>query len=710
VGNYPGVTVEKKTGPLEHAGRRFILVDLPGLYSLAPQSRDEIVSVEVLLGGLDGVAPVDAVVCIVDASNLERNLYLVSQVLDLGLPTVVALNMLDVAKEHGVEIDVGRLRERLGVPVVATQANRGVGLAELRDALVGLAAQPGATTATPFPAAFEEEVARLQLALNQDGLPSPPLPRWMVRRLLLDVKGHLQRSVLPEADGRVPRLLHDSREKLAKAGCRIPGVETDARYDWARKVMAGAVVRPRRYGLTGTDRVDRVLTHRVWGTLVFAVVMAAVFQSVFVGAEPLMKGIDGAIKAIGGWISARMAEGALASLLVDGVLGGVGGILTFLPQILILFLFLAVLEDCGYMARAAYLMDRLMVRVGLSGKSFIPLLSSFACAVPGIMATRVIENERDRLTTILVAPLMTCSARLPIYALLITAFIPGQKYLGGLLSLQGLTLVGLYLLGIVIAVAAAKVFKRTILRGETPPFLMELPSYKWPSLKTVAFRVGERAFLFVRFAGTLILAVSIIVWAALYYPHGAEVEAPFRAQRDRIEAQLSALDEEDPARSEVAAELAIVEREIAAAYQGQSYLGRFGRLIEPVFRPMGWDWRIGTAVIASFPAREIVVATFGVIFNLGDEVSLEHDDDAIQLKAKLQAATWDGTGAPLFTLPVALSIMVFYALCAQCAATLAVIRRETNSWRWPLFTFGYMTTLAYVGAMATYQVGTWLSG
>ncbi len=389
------------------------------------------------------------------------------------------------------------------------------------------------------------------------------------------------------------------------------------------------------------------------------------------------------------------------------MLAGVGGVLTFLPQILILFLFLGILEDCGYMARAAYLMDHLMVRVGLSGKSFIPLLSSFACAVPGIMATRVIENPRDRLTTILVAPLMTCSARLPIYTLLIAAFIPRRTYLGGLLNLQGLTLVALYALGILAAVAVARLLKRTLLRGDPPLFLLELPSYKWPSLRTLLFRVVERAYLFVRFAGTMILAVSILVWAALYYPHGPEVEAPFQGQRQQFETRLAGLEADSPEHRQAAAELAALEHEIHGVYQRQSWLGRFGKAIEPVFRPLGWDWRIGSAVIASFPAREIVVATLGVIFNVAEQSDAASPEGESEWLAKLRAATWDNTAKPLFTLPVALSIMVFYALCAQCAATLAVMRRETNSWRWPAFAFTYMTGLAYIAAWATYQVSTW---
>jgi ferrous iron transport protein B len=678
VGNYPGVTVEKKTGRMQFAGRHFELIDLPGLYSLAPRSRDEMVAVDLLLGRREDLSPVDAVLCIVDASNLQRNLYLVSQVLELGLPTVLAVNMLDVAEDHGIRVDLKRLEQRLGVPVAAIQANRRIGLGKLKTALAGVLTAPRAAGPkrheTPLPEAFEAEVrlleAELAAAPATDG--ARPLPRCLVRRLLLDVNGYLPRTLLEDAEEYWTPRLEASRARLAAAGCPVPEVETFARYDWAHNVLEGAVTEPHHYKVTGTDRIDRVLTHGFWGLLVFAVVMLIVFQAVFVGARPVMQWIQAAMAAGGGWIEAHMAEGALRSLLVGGLLGGVGAVLAFLPQILVLFAFLAVLEDCGYMARSAYLMDRVMQRVGLSGKSFIPLLSSFACAVPGIMATRVIENERDRLTTILVAPLLTCSARLPIYALLIAALIPSQSYMGGLLNLQGLTLAALYLLGIVAAVICATVFKRTLLRGQTPPFVMELPSYKCPSPRTVLFRMVERGWVFVRCAGTLILSVSILVWAALYYPH--DPQATHQQQ------------------------------------QRESYLGRAGRVIEPAVRPLGWDWRIGCAVLASLPAREIVVATMGVMYHLDDEPATASPPANALWAEKLRHVTWDGSQRPVFTVPVALSIMVFFALCAQCAATLAVIRRETNSWRWPAFTFGYMTTLAYFGAMATYQLGTWIGG
>ena len=511
VGNYPGATVEKKTGPMEVEGRSFEIIDLPGVYSLAPRSRDEMASVDVLLGRQADVGAVDAVVCLVDASNLRRNLYLLSQVLELGLPTAVALNMVDVAARRGIAVDAAALQERLGVPVAATEANHGVGLDALKAALLEAIRRGPRAAASPLPEAFQREVSQLESESLVARAGDAPLPQSLWRRLLLDANGRLQQSLWPKGDRWLDERLTQARRRLAEAGCDVPGVETRARYAWARKTLEGIVTEPARHRTTGSDRIDRVVTHRLWGSLIFALLMLVVFQAVFAWARPLMHGIDLAAAAVGHGVEASMAEGALRSLLVDGVVAGVGGVLAFLPQILILFFFIAVLEDCGYMARAAFLMDRLMVRVGLSGRSFIPMLSSFACAIPGIMATRVIENDRDRLTTILVAPLLTCSARLPIYALLIAAFIPPQTYLAGLVSLQGLTLAGLYALGIVAAVAVALLLKRTILRGQTPPFLLELPSYKWPSPKNVFFRMAERASIFLRCAGTLILAISVIL-------------------------------------------------------------------------------------------------------------------------------------------------------------------------------------------------------
>ncbi len=391
VGNYPGVTVEKKTGRMEVEGQSFEIIDLPGVYSLAPRSRDEMAAVNVLLGRQADVGAVDAVVCLVDASNLRRNLYLLSQVLELGLPTAVALNMVDVAARRGIVVDAAALQARLGVPVVATEANHGIGLDALKTALVEAVGRGPRAAASPLPEAFHREVTQLESESRVARTDDAPLPHSLWRRVLLDANGYLQRSLWPKGNRWLGERLAQARRRLAAADCDVPGVETRARYAWASKTLEGIVTEPACRETTGSDRIDRVLTHRLWGTLIFALLMLFVFQSVFAWAQPLTRGINLAAAAVGHWIEASMAAGALRSLLVDGVVAGVGSVLAFLPQILILFFFIAVLEDCGYMARAAFLMDRLMVRVGLSGRSFIPMLSSFACAVPGIMATR-----RDR--------------------------------------------------------------------------------------------------------------------------------------------------------------------------------------------------------------------------------------------------------------------------------------------------------------------------
>lgn len=733
VGNYPGVTVEKRIGRYQTDKSMVEMIDLPGLYSLAPRSRDEMVAVNVLLNRLTDCEPVDAIVCVLDATNLERNLYLVSQVLELGLPTVVAVNMLDLLATRHISINLAELSRRLGVPVVGAQANVGRGIDDLRRAIDAAIDAPPPYWPCRFPDAFEEEVAALESWVTEDGrcdalglarrLTEPqvnraetgadsqrPSPlRYLAIRLLLDTSGFISQSLHVHNVPAWRERLSAARQRLTESGCRIPGVEPEVRYKCVCELLDGVVSAPDEAPPTASDRLDRVLTHPIWGTAIFALMMIIVFQSIFVGAEPLINGVDIAVSWGGGQVGSLLPEGALRSLLVDGVIGGVGAVLVFLPQIAILFLFIAVLEDCGYIARAAFLMDRIMVRVGLSGRAFIPLLSSFACAVPGIMATRTIDNERDRLTTILVAPLMTCSARLPVYALLIAVFIPNYAYFGGVLRLRGLVLASLYLLGIVAAVGAALVLRKTLLRGRSTAFVMELPSYKWPSPKLVLYRVTERSWLFVRSAGTLILATSIVIWALFYYPRPASVEEPFNQQRQTLLAQLEQSPEASPQRREIEGQLQKIDEEVARAYQRQSLLGRMGHYIEPAVKPLGWDWRIGTAVLASFPAREVVVATLSVMFNLGDAAEAGNTEDS-GLRRQLREATWEGSDRPVFTLPVAVAIMVFYALCAQCVATLAVIRRETGTWRWAAFAFTYMTVLAYLGALVSYQLGTWLMG
>ncbi|HYV37795.1 MAG TPA: ferrous iron transport protein B [Gemmataceae bacterium] len=673
VGNYPGVTVEKKTGRMRHGELTFNVVDLPGTYSLAPRSPDEMVTVDVILGKQDGELRPDVVVTIVDASNLERNLYLTTQVLELGVPVVVALNMTDVAEAHGLTLDIPRLSRQLGVPVVAIQANKGKGLEQLKQAVADAVQLPAPSNKPVFPACFENEVAVLQTVLGKQVAP------FLVRRLLLDVGGYAEQRL---GDVGVMIQVNKARQGLAQGGCPVPEVEARVRYRWIREAVAGCIQRPAKRPVLWTDKIDRVLTHKVWGTLIFLALMFVVFQAIFSWARPLMDLITTGQGWLADTVQAAMPAGPLRSLLVDGVIKGVGSVLVFLPQIAILFGFIAILEDCGYMARAAFLMDKLMARCGLSGKSFIPLLSSVACAVPGIMAARVIENRRDRLATILVAPLMSCSARLPVYLLLIAAFFSVDQ--GYTWWTAGLVMFAMYSIGLVTAPLVALCLKRSLLRGETPAFVMEMPLYKWPSWRTVLQRMTGSSWLFLRRAGTLILATMIIVWALLYFPASHPDGGSFE---ERIEK----------------ADEATAKNQLRREWSEHSVLGQLGKSVEPAVEPLGWDWRIGMAAIASFPAREVMVGTLGLIYNQGKGESDDEEYRQSLGQALQEAKRADGRAA--FSAPVALSVMVFFALCCQCASTLVVIRRETNSWLWPVFTFVYMTILAYVGALVVYQAG-----
>ncbi|MFO1021739.1 MAG: ferrous iron transport protein B [Planctomycetales bacterium] len=685
IGNFPGVTVEKKTALLRNSSTPIELVDLPGTYSLAPRSRDEMVAVDLLLGRQTGEKKPDAVVCILDASNLERNLYLVSQVLDLRLPTILVLNMWDVALERGIRIDVAGLEQRLGLRIVTTSAHKQQGIAELNKTLqevAGLAVPPDRVL---FPESFQQESVLLKQKLAEWGVTD--VPDYFLERLLLDVGGYLESHINEQHTQDLKNWLTESRERMKAAGCRIPMIEARIRYAWVREMVTGLVQQPETRPVTASDRIDRWLTHRWFGSGVFLILMFLVFQSIFSWAAPLQDGIEKAIGMVAGWVSSALPAGVLRSLVTDGVIAGVGGVLVFVPQIAILFLFIAILEDCGYLARAAFLMDKLMTRIGLSGKSFVPLMSSFACAIPGVMATRVIENRRDRMVTILIAPLMSCSARLPVYVLMIGAFIPSVAWLNGWLTLRGMVLFAMTFLGALVAIPVAWGLKKTFFRGETPPFVMELPGYKWPSVWIVFHRVYEQVKAFVTRAGTLILATSILIWAAGYFPGDhrpaeqlqAKLEKASESEQETLQTELNALN---------------------AELLRTSYLGRFGRSLEPVVKPLGWDWKIGVGVLASFPAREVIIATLGTIYSLGGEVDEESDG----LREVLAEARHpDGT--PVFTWPVALSIMVFFALCAQCASTLVVIRRETGHWGWALFTFAYMTILAYLGAWIAFRVG-----
>ncbi len=713
IANFPGCTVEKKLGIYQDQGVKITLVDLPGTYSLSPRSLDEMVSVDVLLGRQPDVGKIDAVICIADAANLERNLYLYTQVREIGVPVILCLNMWDLAESRGVVIDREALSQRLGVPVVVTSAHRNLGIIELKAAIHRVVG----TTITPvrpeFPAAFNDEIAVLSQWMQTKYGAVPPL--FLLERMLLDVGGESEKKLALALSPELLPVLAASRERLAEKGCRVPAIETKVRYQWLREQLTGVVTRSSPVErVTTSDRIDNVLTHKVTGVIAFVAVMFLIFQSIYTWAAPFMAVIEAVQGWAAGWVESVLGPGTLRSLIVDGVIGGVGSVMVFVPQIALLFLFIALMEDCGYMSRAAFLMDKLMTKIGLSGKSFVPLMSSFACAVPGVMAARVIENRQDRMLTILIAPLMSCSARLPVYLLMIGAFVP-SIYVWKFIPLQGLVLFAMYSVGALVAIPVAWILRKFVFKGETPPFVMELPSYKWPSPKIVLSRVYDRVKAFVLRAGTLIFCTTVLVWAAAYFPEDHTHERQLQSEiKDLVEVENAIgslaygfvdrdgkyhtpIDPIDSLRDQLHAE--------SSRLLANSYLGRSGRLIEPLVKPLGWDWRIGVSVIASFPAREVVLATLGTIFSLGSEVADEGEENEKRFASTLQNATWPD-GRPLFTLPVAVSIMVFFALCAQCAATLMIIRRETNSWRWPIVTFVYMTGLAYFAAFVVYQVGS----
>lgn len=688
VANYPGVTVDAARGPIRKARRPIELLDLPGTYSLAAASPDEALVGEVLNGRLREHGRPDAIVAVADASNLSRCLYLVNQLIETERPVLLAINMMDVATTRGLKIDTKLLATRLGIPVVPVVATKNATIEPLLREIEKLGTTPPMSErfGEALPVALREEAA----ALRGDG--TALTFAEAVRRLLdpaiagagLNRTPTVREGPLPRGrssdQAEFERSVQAARARLAAGGIDGPAAEIRARYAWLAAALKGVVSRPEQPVVTWSDRLDRVLTHKVGGLIALLLTLLIVFQSIFSWASPLMNWIDGGF----GWLAAKSAavlpDGPLQSFVADGLIAGVGGVLVFLPQIVILFGFIAILEDCGYLARAAYMMDRIMRGLGLSGRAFIPLLSSFACAVPAILGTRTISDWRERFVTILIAPFMSCSARLPIYILLISAFVPDRGVLGGWLRLPALVMLAMYLVGVLVAVPLAWILKKTAFAGPSAGFVMELPSYKWPRWQAVVQRMWSAGTKFVVGAGTVIVLVNLLVWAAGYFPHSDTTRVAVEQQ-----AAAEGWNEEQ------------IDHELAGAYLRESYLGRAGHAIEPLFRPLGWDWRISVAVLASFPAREVVVATLGSIYNLG----ADEDESSQSLRAAIQNATWPDSGARVFTLPVALSLMVFFALCAQCTSTLAVIGRETRSWAWPVVSFVGMTAIAYLAAWGT---------
>lgn len=702
-GNYAGVTVERRVGRCDLPdGSAVDVIDLPGTYSLIPRSPDEHVAVDVLIGRQAETPRPDAAIVVVDASNLQRNLYLVSQFIELRIPFVVALNMMDVAERRGRRVDADALARQLGVPVVPVVGHKSKGIDKLKRALPHATIPPEPDW--PLPPAMRQAVSELTAVL--DGWPARNhlSPRALAERLLADEPV----SVAP--DGVVAREVARLRDVLQAEGIDAMQADVEAHYAWIEQVahattapvvdfrvrgegmpaLAGSAIPDRVEqaapaadaigGLVPTlsDRVDGIMLHRAWGLLAFAVVMGALFVSIFVLADPLMGWTEAAVEWLGELVADFIPEGTLRDLWTGGIVAGVGGVVVFVPQIAILFLFLAALEDSGYLARAAFLMDRVLGKVGLNGKSFVPLLSSFACAIPGIMATRTIENRRERLATIFVAPFMSCSARLPVYGLLIGTFF--AAYSG---FVQGMIMLGCYVLGIVAAVLTAWAWKLRTAGPASSTFILELPTYKVPQLGAVARVVGRNTWAFVRRAGTIIFCLSVILWALTYWPRlpteRAEQFAGFTPGVNQSDADL--------------------DQAIAAEQLRQSYAGRLGQVIEPLIRPLGFDWKIGVGLIGSFAAREVFVSTMGIVYSVGD------DDENTEPLASAMLGDTSPDGSRVWTPLVAVSVLVWFVLAMQCMSTLAIVKRETGTWRWPLLQLAYMNGLAYVACLLVYQLG-----
>ena len=592
VANYPGVTVERRSGIVQSAAGPVEIIDLPGVHGLSPRSLDQMVTRNALLGEMDGDRRPDAVVVVLDVTRLRSHLVVAEPVLGLGLPTLVVLTMADELDRRDGALRSARLSRELGVEVALVNARDGAALESVRRFLTALHTGGEEVRACP-----------IVVVADHHG-------------------GHPSRRPLPVIDVFAARR-ERARELGRSAGFRAP--------------------RPSRV----TNGLDALALHRIWGPLIFAVVVTLVFQAIFACAVPLMDGTEAVIATSGEYLAGVLPESWFRSMLIDGVWAGVGSVLVFLPQILILFFFIAILEDSGYMARAAVIADRLMHRVGLQGRSFLPLLSAYACAVPAIMSARTVEDERDRIATIFVAPFMTCSARLPVYALLIAAFIPAGPLLGPFLGRQAAVLIGLYALGLVAAIVTAAVLKSTLLRGRPLPFVMELPPYRWPSARSIGVRLLDRTKIFLRRAGKIILIVTVVLWVLAQFPRMPGGEAP----------------------------------EI-----GDSALGRIGQVVEPAIEPLGFDWRIGIGLITSLAAREVIVGTLGTIYGVETR-----DDESIELRAALRRD---------LDLGAAVALLIFFVFALQCMSTVAVMRRETGGWRWPMLQFGYMLALAYVGAWA----------
>jgi ferrous iron transport protein B len=675
-GNFPGVTMEKLTGIWELEPKRPVeILDLPGIYSIYPKSIDEELVINILGDPTHPDFP-DMAIVVADASNLKRNLLLFSQVRDLGIPTVLALNMIDVAENEGYVINSIKLARELNVEVAEVNAKKGIGLNGLKLAVVKtLANRYASNDALPLPVA-EDLIQEVQAKFG-DGETYRSL-LWLMEHDRMKMFSRQQRETFDSIQNK-----HQFSSK------KYQSEETVKRYEQITEVVDRCVINLNRQWdaapvRTWTDRLDKFFLHPVGGYVFFLAILFVMFQAIFTWATYPMDAIDGGVALLNDWLKGVLPDSALTALLTDGLIAGIGGVLIFIPQIAFLFLFISLLEETGYMSRVMFIMDKLMRRFGLNGKSVVPLISGVACAVPAIMSTRSIGSWKDRLITILVTPLMSCSARLPIYTVLIALVVPENKALFGLFNLQGVALFGLYLLGFFMALVSAWVMKVILKAKEKSYFIMELPTYKGPRFKHVAMTIFNSVNAFVFEAGKIIVAISIVLWVLASYGPGdkiAEAEARVRLQNPTLQGVK-------------------LQNKISAEKLENSYAGHFGHFVEPVIRPLGYDWKIGIALITSFAAREVFVGTMSTIYSMGGEV----DDENATIKNRMRAEINPLTGKPMYDAALGFSLLIFYAFAMQCMSTLATTYRETKSWKYPLIQFGYMTALAYLSAFAVYQL------
>lgn len=674
-GNFPGVTMDKLTGIWELGPKNQIeILDLPGIYSIYPKSIDEELVINILGNPAHPDYP-DMVIVVADASNLKRNLLLFSQVRDLGIPTVLALNMIDVAENEGYVINSIKLARELSVEVAEVNAKKGIGVNGLKLAVQKtLENRFASNDGLPLPVS-EELIDEIQAAFGE--VDPYRCLLWLMEHDRMKMFTKAQCADLDQI-----MVKHDFEPKKYKSA------ETVKRYEFLTEVVDRCVINLNRQWdappvKTWTDRLDKLFLHPVGGYLFFLAILFVMFQAVFTWATYPMDAIDAGVAFLNDWLKDILPESTFRGLLTDGLIAGIGGVLIFIPQIAFLFFFISMLEETGYMSRVMFIMDKLMRRFGLNGKSVVPLLSSVACAVPAIMSTRSIGSRKDRLITILVTPLMSCSARLPIYTVLIALVVPEKNTLFGLFNLQGLVLFILYLLGFFMALFSAYIMKLILKAKEKSYFIMELPTYKAPRFKHVSYTILNNVKAFVFEAGKVIVAISIILWVLASYGPGNSMEDA----TSRIKIQ-------NPNLSGVE-----LTNKIAGEKLENSYAGHFGKFIEPAIRPLGYDWKIGIALITSFAAREVFVGTMSTIYSLGGEI----DNENATIKNRMRAEVNPQTGKPMYDLALGFSLLIFYAFAMQCMSTLATTYRETKSWKYPLIQFGYMTALAYLSAFVVYQ-------